>query len=154
MVRNEVHLEVVLIELRKLPIKLLSCAACTSDVAKEVIIEDNAVTIRGKPCYVKWTDAEHHDCSGKIKSVEEKQGQSAARDVHEFENGTCVLAAIDADAGLVACVDMQIHMCVCGNVNICVDVSAGMFVDKCTDRCVDMCIDMRLPVITKYRSES
>ena len=62
-------------------------AFANEDIGKEMSIEGDAVTISGKPRNVKWTDAEHHDCSGKIKSVEEEnKGKVRLENGQEFEN--------------------------------------------------------------------
>ena len=67
---------------------VLHPALTNSDVGKEVSIKGHAVEIGGEPRYVRWNDAWHHDCKGKIKSVEEKyKGKVQLEDEQEFENG-------------------------------------------------------------------
>ena len=62
-------------------------AFTNSDVGKEVSIEGDAVKIDGELRYIEWSDAKHHNCSGKIKSVEEKyKGRVHLEDGQEFEN--------------------------------------------------------------------
>ena len=66
----------------------LPTAITNADVGKNVSIGGDALNISGKPRDVTWTDAKHHDCSGKIKSAEEKyKGKVQLEDGQEFENG-------------------------------------------------------------------
>jgi hypothetical protein len=59
-----------------------------ADVGKEVRIKGDYVEIGGQERTVIWRDAKHHDCSGTIKSVEEKyKGKVQLEDGQEFENG-------------------------------------------------------------------
>ena len=63
-------------------------AFTSTDIGEKLSIKGDAVTVSGRPRYVKWTDAKHHDCSGKIKSVEEEdKGKVQLADGQEFENG-------------------------------------------------------------------
>jgi len=69
-------------------VQLEGAAFTNADVGKEVSIEGDAVKIGGMPRYISWGDAKHHDCSGNIKSVEEKhKGKVQLEDEQEFENG-------------------------------------------------------------------
>ena len=59
-----------------------------ADVSKTVSIKGDAVTIDGVSRMVFWGNATHHDCSGTIESVEEKQnGRVQLEDGQEFQNG-------------------------------------------------------------------
>ena len=70
-------------------------AFTNADVGKKVLIQGDRVFIGNgwvphnlKPRYINWTDAKHHDCSGIIKSVEEKyKGNVQLESGQEFENG-------------------------------------------------------------------
>ena len=66
-------------------------AISSADVGKKVSIKGDALKISGEPRGVTWTDAKHHDLSGKIKRVEEKyKGKVQLEDGEEFENGAPV----------------------------------------------------------------
>ena len=59
----------------------------TADVGKNVRIEGGIVQIDGVLRKVIWGDAKHAECTGKIKSVEEKwKGKVQLEDGQEFEN--------------------------------------------------------------------
>ena len=77
-------------KIKELPLQVFSKPAFTNaDIGKEVSIEGDSVKIGGKPRDVKWIDAKHSDCSGKITSVEEKyKGRVRLEDGQEFENGS------------------------------------------------------------------
>ena len=63
-------------------------AFTNADIGKTVSIKGDDVKIDDVSRSIAWGDAKHHDCTGTIKSVEEKpKGKVQLTDKQEFENG-------------------------------------------------------------------
>ena len=97
---------------KKMRILSMGQAAFTSaDVGKEVSIQGDAVTIRGKPRHINWTDAKHHDCLGMIKSVDQRyKGKVQLEDGQEFENVGHELQILHE---VRTCACSSLHVCMC-----------------------------------------
>ena len=73
--------------------RVVEAAFTAADVGRTASIKGDAVKVEGVARAVTWGDAKHHDCSGKIKSIEELPGGKVKlEDGHEFENGTAGVA--------------------------------------------------------------
>ena len=131
-------------------IELTNLPFTEADVDKAVTIRGDDVMIDNKPRTVKWGDAKHNDCSGIIKTVEEKLwGKVTLDNGNEFENGAG--ESNSALGGVFRCPATSDSSHCFGDIRASMAIrgpaSAVRYVDSCrgykvgVEDCVDVSID-------------